>query len=92
MKKFLFPLNFDYSSKFLGIFEYKILIPFCVFGFIFGYGLSLFNFSLIIKINIFIIVYFPLFLLANTKIFNESLISFLFCIIKHYIIAGIYQK
>ena len=36
MFTFIFPFNYDYSSKFLGIFEYKICFPFCIIGFILG--------------------------------------------------------
>lgn len=33
MKMYIFPLNFDYANKFLGVFEYKTLTPSCIMGF-----------------------------------------------------------
>ena len=88
MKTYHFPLNFDYSSKFLGIFEYKILTPFCVFGFILAFVISKFNLSIIQSINTFILIYFPLFFVASTKIYGEPLFNFLICIIRHLISSG----
>lgn len=90
-KKYIFPLNFDYSSKFLGIFEYRILLPFCIFGFVLAFLLSRLNLSTVAAINSFILIFLPLFLLANTTIFKEPLIKFLICIIKHYLTAGKYH-
>ena len=92
MKKLLFPLNFDYSSKFLGVFEYKILFPFCILGFVLAFVLSKLNISITISINIFIVIYFPIFLLANSKVFGEPLVKFLICIIKHFLSSNIYRK
>lgn len=92
MKTFLFPLNFDYSSKFLGIFEYKLLLPFCIVGFCLATLLSNLNVSFILIINIFITIYLPIFLIANSKVFGEPLIKFLICIIKHFIFSCVYKK
>lgn len=92
MKKYIFPMNFDYSNKFLGLFEYKILLIFFVTGFLLAYFLSQLNISLLTSIYLFILVFIPSFLLANTTIFKEPLILFMFCIIKHYLKANIYIK
>lgn len=32
MRMYVFPLNFDYSNKFLGLLEYKTLLPTCILG------------------------------------------------------------
>lgn len=90
MKTYIFPLNYDYSNKFLGIFEYKILTPFCILGFILILLLSKTDFSIMTKINIFILGFIPIFFIFNIKIFNESLISFLFTVIKHLLFSCIY--
>lgn len=40
MKMYIFPLNFDYSNKFLGILEYKTLLPTCIIGVILAIVIS----------------------------------------------------
>ncbi len=85
MKKYIFPLNFDYSNKFLGIFEYKTLTPTCILGVILAIIISKLCENTLNGIVIFIIVFLPIFLLANTKIFNEPILSFALCIAKHYL-------
>ena len=92
MKKYIFPLNFDYSSKFLGILEYKLLFPLCFFAVILGYFISSFHLSIISSIYLFIIIYLPIFLFTITTIVHEPLIHFFFTIIKHYLTASIYKK
>lgn len=90
LKKYIFPFNYDYSNKFLGIFEYKTLFPFCILAFFIAFIISKLNLDSITSINIFTLVFLPLFLIFNTKVFNESLANFLLCIIKHYINSNIY--
>lgn len=85
MRTFLFPFNFDYSPRFLGIFEYKTLLPFCIISFIISLILSELHAPIMTGIYIFILGILPLFLLSNTTIHKEPLIHFLFCIVKHYI-------
>lgn len=92
MKTYIFPLNYDYSPKLFGIFEYKTLIPISIFGFIFFQILSLFQITLTTRLTIFITVFIPIFLLFNTKIHKEPLFHFILCIIKHYLFSGTYQK
>ena len=92
MKTYIFPLNFDYSPKFLGMFEYKTLAPLAIFGFIFANILKLVEVTLTAKITIFLTIFIPLFLLLNTKIHKEPLLHFIFCIIKHFLFCGIYKK
>ena len=92
MKTYIFPLNFDYSPKLLGIFEYKTLVPLAIFAFIFSNILKLIPITLTTKITIFIVIFIPLFLLLNTKVHKEPLIHFIFCIIKHFLFCGTYKK
>ncbi len=92
MKKYIFPLNYDYSNKFLGIFEYRILTPFVIFGFVLARIISGLDIGMYTSINVFILTYFPLFLIANTTVYKEPLVLFLCCIIRHYIKAGKYVK
>lgn len=90
MFTFIFPLNYDYSSKFLGIFEYKICFPFCIIAFILSFVLSKLEVQLMTSIYIYILGFLPCFLLANSTIQKEPLICFIFCIIKHFLFSAIY--
>lgn len=88
--KFIFPFNYDYSSKFLGVFEYKICFPFCIIAFILALILSKLDVPIMTSIYIYILGFLPCFLLANSTIQKEPLISFIICIIKHYLFSCIY--
>ena len=85
-------MNYDYSNKFLGVFEYKTLIPSCIFGVILSIIIAKFCTNLQLGIMLFILIFLPIFLLVNTKIFNEPLLSFLICILKHYMFSGKFVK
>ena len=48
MKKYIFPINYDYSWKWLGIIEYRLLLPIgilvaIIFGIISLFSLSFFS-------------------------------------------------
>ena len=90
MFTFIFPFNYDYSTKFLGIFEYKICFPFCIIAFILALILSKFEIPLMTSIYIYILGFLPCFLLANSTIQKEPLIFFIICIIKHYLFSCVY--
>lgn len=87
---FIFPFNYDYSLKFLGIFNYRILFWFCLLGFLLFLLLSKLQVSIMVSIYIFLLVWLPCFLLANSTIQKEPLIFFIICILKHYINSRIY--
>ena len=90
MFTFIFPFNYDYSTKFLGIFEYKICFPFCILAFVLALILSKLEVPLMISLYIYILGFLPCFLIANSTIQKEPLISFIICIIKHYLFSCIY--
>ena len=62
--KFFFPLNYDYSSKLLGIIEYKLLTPLIIYGVLLIIILKTLRLDFFLKIGIFIL----LFLGRNNKI------------------------
>ena len=90
MKKYFFPLNFDYLSKLFGVFEYKLLLPLGILACVLIFILSLFNFSTFTNIGIFISIFLPIFLLFNTSVNHEPFYLFLFCLISHYFNAQKY--
>ena len=84
MKKYFFPFNFEYLSKLFGIIEYRLLVPLIIFAIILGLIISLFNFSILTKLGIFITIFLPIFLLFNTSVNHEPFYIFLLCLIIHY--------
>ena len=90
MFTFIFPFNYDYSSKFLGVFEYKICFPFCIIAFVLALILSKFEVSITTSLYIYILGFLPCFLLANSTVQKEPLILFFICIIKHFLFSRIY--
>ncbi len=83
MKKYFFPLNFDYSNKLFGIIEYKLLIPLSIIGLLLILILSFFNLSFFMKFGIFITLFLPLILLLNISINHEPSYLFLYSVITH---------
>lgn len=89
-QKFFFPLNYDYSNKFIGIIEYKLLTPLIIYGIILIVIISQFNITFFQSSGIFIVLFFPIFFLLNSKVYSEPFYSFIIAIIKHYINGKIY--
>ena len=83
MKKYYFPLNFNYSNKLFGIIEYKLLIPISIFSLLIIFILSFFTFSFFTKFGIFIALILPPTLLLNTSFNNEPAYLFLYSVIIH---------
>lgn len=88
--KFIFPQNYNFKNKFLGIFDYSTLIINVIFYlFVFCVCNLLFK-NTTIKIFIFISTCFPLFILSITGLNNENIFLVLIYIIKFYINRKIY--
>ena len=82
--KFFFPLNYDYSSKLLGIIEYKLLTPLAIYGILLFFILKNIDLDFFIKIGIFFLFFLPVLLMLNSRVNSEPFYSFLFAIIKHF--------
>ena len=78
--KFIFPRNYNFKNKFLGIFDYSTLIINIIF-YLFVFCVCNNN---TIKIFIFISTCFPLFILSITSLNNENIFLVLIYIIKFY--------
>lgn len=90
MKKYIFPLNYNYSNKLFGIVEYKLLIPLCIWGIVLIFILSLFEISFFVKFGIFITLFLPIVLLLNASFNHEAAYIFLYSVIKHKLISNKY--
>lgn len=83
MKKYIFPINYDYSWKWLGIIEYRLLLPIGILGAIIFGIISLFSLSFLQKLGIFITIFIPLILFINTSFNYEPSYIFLYSVILH---------
>lgn len=82
--KFIFPQNYNFKNKFLGIIDYSTLIINIIFYlFIFSLCNIFFN-NINIKIFIFIFLCFPLFILSITGLNNENVFFVLIYILKFF--------
>lgn len=75
MKKYIFPMNYTYSTKFLGILDYKTLLPLSVYAGIIIFLLRLLNFDFFISFGLFIFFTLPPLLLLSLRINNQPAIS-----------------
>ena len=92
MKKYIFPLNFDYSNKLLGFIEYKVLLYMSVCAALLILILYPLSFSTFAKFCIFITVFFPILLLVNTNINHIPFYILVYSIVKHSLTSGKYLK
>lgn len=80
MDKYIFPLNYQYSAKLFGIFDYKSLLPFSIYSALLLFLLSLFPIDFFLSAGIFIILALPPFLLLSTGIHNQPAIPYLLAV------------
>ena len=76
MNKYIFPLNYKYSAKFLGIIEYSTLLPIVIYSAVLIFILYLFRIDFFISFCIFIVKVLPFLLLLSVGINNQSAISY----------------
>lgn len=80
--KFIFPQNYHFRNKFFGIFDYSTIIFNLIWDILIFLILNLFIHNLNIKISIFIILCFPLFLLSISGLNGENILIVLYYFIK----------
>lgn len=84
MQKYIFPLNYKYSSKFLGVFDYSTLLPLSIYAAILIGLFYLFKLDFFISFGLFIILVLPPFLLLSIGINNQPAISYVKAVYKFY--------
>lgn len=87
---FIFPKNYNFKAKFLGIIDYSTAILNIIIG---GILLSLINFifkDLTLKIYLFISLYFPIFLFSILGINKENFITVFIYMIKFFKNQNVY--
>lgn len=80
--KFIFPQNYKFNTKILGIIDYQTAILNLIWGGVVYIILNLIFINLNIKIFLFIIMVFPLLIFSIVGINGENLISVIIYIIK----------
>lgn len=81
MSKYIFPLNYKYSEKLLGIIEYKVLFPLAIYGSLLFLFFSIIQINFFFACSLFIILFCPPFLLSINTINGETIYSFILAII-----------
>lgn len=82
--KFIFPQNYNFKNKFLGIIDYSTLVINIIFYlFVFSVCSLIFK-NITIRIFIFISFCFPLFILSITGLNNENIFLVLIYMIKFF--------
>lgn len=89
-QKYFFPLNYNYSGKFLGIVEYKLLIPIALYGLIIFLVLRLLELTMLLKLIMFISFFLPITLILCSQVNSEPFYTFALAIIKYLIHRKIY--
>jgi len=79
---FIFPKNYNFSFKFLGIFSYSSIIINFVYGVILFSVFSLLFRTFLIKFYLFIIFFIPFFLFTSLNHSNENILITLSYILK----------
>ena len=88
--KFIFPKNYNYSFKLLGMFSYSSIIFILIWAFL-VYSISSFLFtSFIIRFYFFIFLFIPIALFSILNKSNENIIFILFYILKYFFRPKIY--
>ena len=84
MQKYIFPMNYKYSAKFLGIINYSTLLPLAIYGVIISIILYLLKIDFFMSFGIFIVLVLPPFLLLSMGVNNQSAISYVIAMYKFY--------
>lgn len=84
MQKYIFPMNYKYSTKFLGLIDYSTLLPLSIYTLIIIVLLSFFRIDFFISFGIFIVLVLPPLLLLSIGINNQPAIPYIIAIYKFY--------
>ena len=88
--KFIFPQNFNFKNKLLGIIDYPSAIFNVIYFLILWLLCNLFINNLTIKIFTIIFMYLPIFLLSVIDFNHENILYFLWYMIKYLIKPKLY--
>ena len=81
--KFIFPQNYNFNTKLLGIIDYSVAIVDLIWGLLVAFIVSILIKSLSIKIFLIIILVFPVVIFSIVGVDGENLLYFLSYILKY---------
>lgn len=87
---FVVPQNYNLGNKLFGFLDYSTCLFLVFFSIIIFAFLSLFPIEFIYKLAIFLILFFPLFILSVTGFYRENLVDVLFYMFKYLFSQKIY--
>ena len=90
MQKFFFPLNYNYSNKFLGILDYNTLLPLSIYSAIIIFLLNLFSLDFFISFGIFLFIVVPPLLLFSIGINHQPATSYFLAVFRFYKKSNLY--
>lgn len=88
--KFIFPQNFNFRNKLLGIIDYPTAIFNLLYFLLIWFIVSLFTNNFSIKVLFIILLYLPLFLLSIIDFNHENILYSIWYIIKYFLNPKIY--
>ena len=88
--KFIFPQNFNFKNKLLGIIDYPTAIFNVIYFFIIWFFCNLLVPNLTAKIVIIIFLYLPVFLLSVVDFNHENILYFIWYMLKYFFRPKIY--
>ena len=80
---FIFPKNYDFTFKFMGIISYFTIVINLLWGLLIYFIASLLFKSFIVKLYLFIILFLPFFLFSILNKSNENVLSVILFIFKY---------
>ena len=87
---FIYPKNYNFKPKLLGIIEYSTAIFDIILALVLYFFLNLFIKDISVKISIFIVIFFPILLVSILGINRESFLSILKYLYKFFKKRNIY--
>lgn len=84
MQKYIFPMNYKYSSKFLGIIDYSVLIPLTIYAALIIFLLYIFKIDFFLSFGILIVLIIPPLLILSIGIHNQPAFSYIIAVYKFY--------
>ena len=80
---FIFPQNYNFRNKLLGIFDYSTIILNLIWDFLIFYFINFFDLNINIKIFIFILFCFPLLIFSIVGFNGENIINVCYYLLKY---------
>ena len=84
MQIYIFPMNYKYSTKFLGIIDYSTLLPLSIYAALIIGLLYILKVDLFLAFGMFIMLVLPPLLILSIGIHNQPALSYIIAVYKFY--------